>query len=137
VGTDKIMVRLDRTTYKQLQQMKLDTSVRSISDVITALVRNTKGLFVADDKSIETFAAMAAVIYGGRGVSSLDGLVSEKMVEMYSKEKNILNDIAVQTEKQRRASLPETIEECKETLRGLNESLEQLKSKNDKRLNMI
>ena len=137
MGTDKIMVRLDRTTYKQLQQMKLDTSVRSISDVITALVRNTKGLFVADDKSIETFAAMAAVIYGGRGVSSLDGLVSEKMVEMYSKEKNILNDIAVQTEKQRRASLPETIEECKETLRGLNESLEQLKSKNDKRLNMI
>ncbi len=42
MSKDEIMVRLKRDVYKQLQQIKLDTDAKSISDVIKMIVANQK-----------------------------------------------------------------------------------------------
>ncbi len=38
MSKDMITTRIERSTYKQLQQLKLDLDIKSISDVITHLV---------------------------------------------------------------------------------------------------
>jgi len=36
---DKVTVKIDRSVYKKLQQIKLDTDSKSVSDVIKSLIK--------------------------------------------------------------------------------------------------